>query len=136
MSNFKHPGPWTFGLADVDDSVDQKPFDYTGPGYYDNPYIFDAHGKEIIGCDEYNVFLGGADVARLCTAAPELLEALQKALDFIDDIRQELHNRRTADWYPEGANNAALSMSEDMRLLGNACADFSVGDVLSKATGA
>lgn len=47
-----------------------------------------------------------------------------ECLKFIDGIRDELHNRRTADWYPEGAHNAAAQMSEDMRLLGNACADF------------
>lgn len=47
-----------------------------------------------------------------------------ECLTFIDGIRDELHNRRTADWFPEGAHNAAAQMSEDMRLLGNACADF------------
>jgi|GEM_PF-2895506 len=73
--------------------------------------------------------------ARLIAAAPELLADLQRAQDFIDGIRQELHQRRVADWYPEGAHNAAEQMSEDMRLLGNACADFNVSPVLAKATG-
>ena len=55
------------------------------------------------------------------------------ALEFIDDLRQELHHRRVSDWYPEGAHNAAASMSEDMRLLGNLCADFVADDAESAA---
>ncbi|MEN1996850.1 hypothetical protein [Stenotrophomonas bentonitica] len=73
--------------------------------------------------------------ARLIAAAPELLAELQRAQDFIDGIRQELHQRRVADWYPEGAHNAAEQMSEDMRLLGNACADFDTSAAIAKATG-
>lgn len=57
-------------------------------------------------------------------ANAELLEALQKADEFIDGIREDLHHERAADWYPEGASSAALSMSENMRLIGNRCADF------------
>lgn len=73
--------------------------------------------------------------ARLIAAAPELLAELQRAQDFIDGIRQELHQRRVADWYPEGVHNAAEQMSEDMRLLGNACADFDTSTAIAKATG-
>lgn len=72
---------------------------------------------------------------RVRSAAPELLEALIRAQDFIDTIRQELHQRRVADWYPEGAHNAAEQMSDDMRLLGNSCADFDVSAAIAKATG-
>lgn len=54
------------------------------------------------------------------------LECLSRAESFIDGIREELHQRRVCDWYPEGAHNAAAQMSEDMRLIGNACADFNV----------
>lgn len=50
--------------------------------------------------------------------------ALAAAEAFIDGLRQDLFSRRFADWYPEGAHNAAEAMSEDMRLLGNACAQF------------
>lgn len=73
--------------------------------------------------------------ARLIAAAPELLAELKRAQDFIDGIRQELHHRRVADWYPEAAHNAAEQMSEDMRLLGNACADFDLSAAIAKATG-
>jgi len=55
-----------------------------------------------------------------------LLADLDAAVAFIDDLRQDLHSRRVADWYPEGAHNAAEAMSEDMRRLGNRCADFEV----------
>lgn len=47
-----------------------------------------------------------------------------ECLRFIDGVRDDLHNRRTADWFPEGAHDAATSMSEDMRLIGNACTEF------------
>ena len=55
------------------------------------------------------------------------LEALLERADaFIHDLGQDLHSQRVADWYPEGAHNAAETMSEAMRNLGNACADFCV----------
>lgn len=69
-------------------------------------------------------------VERLSAApAPEgvtvsLREALDDALKFISDMGIDLHHARVADWYEEGANNAALQMSEDMRLAGNRCADY------------
>lgn len=53
------------------------------------------------------------------------LKALVTELeDFIVSVGQDLHHERVADWYPEGANNAALAMSESMRLIGNRCADI------------
>lgn len=51
-------------------------------------------------------------------------EALRQAQAFIDGMRSDLHSLRATDWFPEGAHDAASSMSENMRLLGNACADF------------
>lgn len=54
----------------------------------------------------------------------ELEGALRDAQEFIDGLGAELLNERTADWYPEGANNAASHMSEAMRLAGNRCADY------------
>jgi hypothetical protein len=63
--------------------------------------------------------------------ADGLAAELEAAHAFIDEVRQDLHHKRVADWYPEGAHNAASSMSEDMRLIGNACADFPVGAALT-----
>jgi hypothetical protein len=81
----KHtPGPWIFGVEEWvgdpwrDEPVAKpvaKPFDYSGPGHYDNPSIFGADGNEIVGCDEHMVFRNPADI-RLLVAAPDLLEAL------------------------------------------------------------
>lgn len=53
-----------------------------------------------------------------------LRDALLHADQFIDSIREDLHSQRTADWYSEGAHNAASAMSESMRLIGNRCADY------------
>ena len=79
MSEFTK-GPWIFGVMEWPDEGDQalveKPFDFTGPGYYGNPSIMSSSGAEIVGCDEYNVFNSPADT-RLMTAAPDLLEALE-----------------------------------------------------------
>jgi len=68
------PGPWMFGIRG-DKKPIEKPFNYHGPGYYDNPSIFGADGTEIAGCDEYMIFNKEEDI-RLIAAAPDLLEAL------------------------------------------------------------
>lgn len=79
----KHtPGPWIFGVEEWDDDAWRhkpaaKPFDYSGPGHYDNPSIFGADGKEIVGCDEYMVFRNPADI-RLLVAAPDLLSVCKE----------------------------------------------------------
>jgi hypothetical protein len=73
--------------------------------------------------------------ASLIAAAPELLEALKEAQDVIYGLRQDLHHRRIADWYPEGAHNAAESMSEDMRLLGNHLVGVDFSAAIAKAEG-
>lgn len=71
----KHtPGPWMFGIRG-DDKPIEKPFNYCGPGYYENPSIFGADGTDVVGCDEYMVFNSPAD-ACLIAAAPDMLEAL------------------------------------------------------------
>jgi hypothetical protein len=78
------PGPWIFGIRNYDDECKpgfiEKPFDYKGPGFFDNPGIFGADGTEVVGCDEYLIF-NSPDNARLIAAAPDLLEALQRMLD-------------------------------------------------------
>lgn len=65
-------------------------------------------------------------------AVAELVEALDEAATFIDQVRQDLLHERIADWYPEGAHNAAAHMSETMRLIGNRCADFDASATLAK----
>ena len=51
---------------------------------------------------------------------------LQSALEFIHKVGEALHNRRSADWFPEAANNAANDMSEAMRVIGNECLEFDI----------
>jgi hypothetical protein len=119
----KHtPGPWTFGLHELDEElrqfrVTEKPFDYRGPGFYDNPSIYGANGEEIVGCDEYYAFSGPAD-ARLIAAAPELLEALRALVHYAAENSagvlscyeeyqaDEIKNARAAIAKAEGTDNA------------------------------
>ena len=59
-------------------------------------------------------------IAQLTAENERLLRVVEQALVFIECTAIDLHNRRCTDWYPEGAQNAASQMSEDMRLIGNA----------------
>ena len=90
-------GPWFFGIRGDDYEPIEKPFNYKGSGFSENPIIFAKDGTEIVGCDEYYIFNSEAD-ARLIAAAPDLLEALMEAnaeLEYLNDpkgyvsIRQE-----------------------------------------------
>ena len=71
----------------MDDNCDiprvDVPAEFSGPGYYNNPSIESADGKEIVGCGEYLVFgptfkkeERAANVRLLCSA-PDLLAALE-----------------------------------------------------------
>ena len=71
-------------------------------------------------------------LAALAEQNEKMREALLSANDFIFTLQQDLHSERCTDWYPEGAHNAAESMSESMRLIGNSCADFT--DVVEALT--
>ena len=64
------------------------------------------------------------ELAALAEQNEKQRKALLSANDFIFTLQQDLHSERCTDWYPEGAHNAAESMSESMRLIGNSCADF------------
>ena len=114
--NAKHtPGPWTFGIEKLDDDtlkrrVSEQPFDYRGPGFYDNPSIYGADGEEVVGCDEYYVFSGPAD-ARLIAAAPELLEALRALMWRLDD---HFGHRLDHDWMEQENARAAIAKAEGM----------------------
>ncbi|MFX1724975.1 hypothetical protein [Stenotrophomonas sp. AS1] len=136
MTSKHTPGPWA--LESVDTSV--------GSCHKIGPFPSAGVRSEVHACvyadrlrlgldDESPIAVELLANARLIAAAPELLAELQRAQEFIDSIRQELHQRRVADWYPEGAHNAADQMSADMRLLGNTCADFDTSAVIAKATG-
>ena len=82
----KHtPGPWRFVADYVNDKEETSavPYDYQGPGYCGNPRIVGLNGAEVVGCGEYYVFNGAADVALLC-AAPELLDTVKALVDTHD----------------------------------------------------
>jgi len=59
-------------------------------------------------------------ITQLTAENERLKRVVEQALVFIECTASDLHNRRCTDWYPEGAQNAASQMSEDMRLIGNA----------------
>jgi hypothetical protein len=98
MTTQHTPGPWTFGIRNYDDECKlefvEKPFDYKGPGFFDNPGIFGADGTEVVGCDEYLIFNSPAD-ARLIAAAPDLLEAAKTIMENLDGMEGEV----TADYH-------------------------------------
>jgi len=85
-------GPWFFGIRGDDYEPIEKPFNYKGSGFCENPIIFAKDGTEIVGCDEYYIFNSEAD-ARLIAAAPDLLEALAEYVN-ADPVDEELNGRK------------------------------------------
>ena len=93
------PGPWVFvadGEMDNDCNTPRipVPFDFSGPGYYNNPSIEGPNGETIAGCGEYLIFgphgnkeVRAANVALLCSA-PELLNLLTAA-DRLEELTGE-----------------------------------------------
>ena len=93
----KHsPAPWRF-VADsfngetYDYLKKDVPYDYHSGEYSDNPFIVDANGKTVVGCDEYYVFSKPENV-RLMVHAPELLEALSEMVDLWENIGGDRDN--------------------------------------------
>lgn len=72
-----------------------------------------------------------AEIERLKEQLARAERVVKAQAEFLDGVAIDLHNRRCTDWYPEGAQNAALQMSEDMRLIGNSIADFNPEAYLS-----
>jgi hypothetical protein len=81
------PGPWFYGIAYAEERG-PVPFDYKSPGYYDNTGIIANDGTTVVGCGEYNVFHSPAD-ARLLTAAPDLLEALDELVSLLEPFEAD-----------------------------------------------
>jgi hypothetical protein len=83
MSNLH--APWKFGVYKYDDDgnriFSELPYDYRSGQYCDNPFIYDANGELVAGCDEYYAF-STPEKVRLMVHAPELLEALKRLVDF------------------------------------------------------
>jgi hypothetical protein len=125
------PGPWMFGIRG-DKKPIEKPFNYHGPGYYDNPSIFGADGTEIAGCDEYMIFNKEEDI-RLIAAAPDLLEACQTFSEWLrredKGFAEEGRNRKT----PEGEAAWREWYYENLRIC--RLAQDQVKAAISKATG-
>jgi hypothetical protein len=104
----KHtPGPWMFGIRGEEKPI-EKPFDYSGPGYYENPGIFAADGTEIVGCDEYMIFNSPGD-ARLLTAAPDLLKVLEECRNAIQGGTVVIGYDSNGDGYQQWFGSAFLN---------------------------
>lgn len=115
------PGPWRFvanGEMGDDCNVPRVPvpFDFTGPGYYNNPSIEGPGGETVVGCGEYLVFdpnfnsekgTRAANVALMC-AAPELLAALIHARALVAS-RDVVMDRAALKMYDEAIARAAIA---------------------------
>lgn len=102
-------GPWVFGILSWGDGaiqeIEEKPFDYSGPGYYDNPSIMDKNGNEIVGCGEYDVF-SSPENTRLMVAAPDLLEALEALLAGYESMMHSEFDYPNDLWSADGRGDA------------------------------
>lgn len=99
------PWPWKFGLIKYKlphNETIEKSFDYQE---YPYPSIYAANGEEVVGCDEYYSFRSPA-AARLLTAAPELLDALQKMCEVMDDGYGDIAKQLVRDMAQAAINKA------------------------------
>ena len=116
------PGPWWYGIS-CDPQAGPVPFNYTGPGYYENPAIHGAT-SEVVGCDEYNVFSGKEDAQFIATFNPafckkllDLWEATEKiaSLDPSTDSEEGYNEWGEADCFGQAQKiaKAALAALEE-----------------------
>lgn len=63
-------GPFWFGVTGEPERG-PVPLDYRGPGYHENPCIFDVDGKAVVGCGEYYIFASPTAVKLLLDALNE-----------------------------------------------------------------
>lgn len=83
------PGPWKF----VNDDGDEVPLGWDSDGYYNNPKIVAADGTTVVGCGEYNVFIGypagrqEANVA-LILSAPTIAARLAEVLHELAQLQE------------------------------------------------
>ena len=104
------PWPWKFGISDYHTStkkyeITEMPFNYEPGRHYNNPSIYAANGEEVVGCDEYYVF-HSEQAVRLLTAAPELLDALQKMCEVMDEGYGDIAKQLVRDMAQAAINKA------------------------------
>ena len=117
------PGPWVFvvdGEMDNDCNTPRipVPFDFSGPGYYNNPSIEGPNGETIAGCGEYLIFgphgnkeVRAANVALLCSAT-DLLAALEDIL--------ALYESAGVQRYPEARREVVAARAAIAKATGGA----------------
>lgn len=120
------PGPWRWenGRLRAPDQTDSGIDEYVLCPDHDPR----TDRADIEASEDDLAFIAAANPAAILSLLSDLRaarEARDAAETFIADMGLDLHHARVADWFPEGANNAAMQMSEDMRLIGNRCADYS-----------
>ena len=110
------PGPWQFGISEWNQETNKvvsvKPFDYESGGYCDNPGIFGATDRMIVGCDEYDVFSCEADRAYLTAVSPD---AILKLLEERDRLREALAQITEVQRSPIGDSKAFKTIGEIAR---------------------
>lgn len=124
------PGPWKFGISewepDTGSIVQVKPFDYNSGSYSDNPYIFDAKGNTVVGCDEYDVFSGAKAREYLTAMSPDvalsLLAERAMLLDMLDHFVTQYEEGTPCYESPEDADGyIGNAFKVDDEIFSNAC---------------
>jgi hypothetical protein len=121
------PGPW-----ECFEYTLSGPVTITPEGRKCSEWVAEIDFDNREDCDAEGVSdRADADVAAILAArndAPDMLRKLAERVRELEESIQntvdDLQHQRVADWYPEGANNAALAMSESMRLIANSLVDI------------